>query len=319
MTRITVFGEALVDLVGQGGPLFRAVPGGGPANVAIGLSRLDVPATLVTGLGGDAFGRLVAAHVTGSGVRLETQPAPFTGMAVVTLDDGGVPAYDFALSWEPATPAVPAGTVALVTGSLTAALAAPQTEAAMSAARPAATVCYDPNIRPAFSAGQDADQDRVARQAALSDVVKASAEDLAWLHPGVDPVQVARDWLDSGPAVVVVTRGADGCTAVTRSVVVDVPAPQVAVADTIGAGDAFMSGLLAGLHAGGLLGAGRRKPLGELTAATLEQLLTKASAAAALTCARHGADPPTTAELAAWSRDGAMPARATGSAPGRIP
>lgn len=297
MSRITVFGEALVDLVGQGGPLFRAVPGGGPANVAIGLARLDLDVTLVTGLGEDAFGSLVTSHVTASGVRLENQPSAFTGMAIVTLRDGGVPAYDFALSWQAAVPAVPPGTVALHTGSLTAALAPAETEKAMAAAAPAATVSYDPNIRPVPSSDRETEQRRVARQVALSDVVKASDEDLAWLRPGEDPETVARDWLESGPALVIITRGPRGCTAVTRSVLIDVPAPQVTVADTVGAGDAFMSGLLAGLDAAGLLGAGKRAELGELGAWTLKELLTDANAAAAITCTRVGADPPTAAEL----------------------
>lgn len=301
MSRITVFGEALVDLVGQGGPLFRAVPGGGPANIAIGLARLGVDVTLVTGLGEDAFGSLVTSHVTASGVRLDNQPSAFTGMAIVTLADG-VPAYDFALSWQAAVPAVPPGTVALHTGSLTATLAPAETEKAMAAAAPTATVCYDPNIRPVPSSVREVEQRRVARQVALSDVVKASDEDLAWLRPGEDPETIARDWLESGPSVVVVTRGPRGCTAVTRSVLIDVPAPQVTVADTVGAGDAFMAGLLAGLDTAGLLGAAKRDELGQLRAWTLKELLTVANAAAAITCTRIGADPPTAAELKRFLR-----------------
>lgn len=54
---------------------------------------------------------------------------------------------------------------------------------------------------------------RVERCVALSDVVKASDEDAAWLYPGRPIEQVAAHWLALGPAVVVVTRGADGSTA----------------------------------------------------------------------------------------------------------
>lgn len=55
---------------------------------------------------------------------------------------------------------------------------------------------------------------RVERCVALSDVVKASDEDLEWLYPGQDPERVAEQWLASGPAVVLVTRGGDGALAV---------------------------------------------------------------------------------------------------------
>jgi fructokinase len=78
----------------------------------------------------------------------------------------------------------------------------------------------------------------------------------------------------------------------------------IAVRDTVGAGDAFTSALLAGLLSAGLLGAGEgpRAALAEATdgpapAAPVLRALTLAARAAALTCTREGADPPTAAEL----------------------
>ncbi|GAA3236280.1 carbohydrate kinase [Actinocorallia longicatena] len=298
--RVVVFGESLVDLMGTpDGRTFRAEPGGSPANVAVGLGRLGVPTTLVTGLGDDAFGRLVEARLTSSAVTLDVQPAPFTGVAVVSLDAAGVPSYDFALSWEPLAPVLPGDARVLHTGSVTA--GAPPggrvVEAAIAAARPDSMVTYDPNIRPALLGDRDSERRRVERQVALSDVVKASEEDLAWLYPGADPVRTARAWQESGPALVVLTRGAEGCAAVTHDGVTARAALTVRVADTVGAGDAFMSGLLWGLAAAGLLDPARRDALRGARPEDLDEPLARASTAAAITCTRAGSDPPTVAEL----------------------
>ncbi|GAA4223902.1 carbohydrate kinase [Actinomadura meridiana] len=295
MARIVVFGEALVDLVGDpGGRRFRADPGGGPANVAVGLGRLGDAVTLVTGLGDDAFGRLVTGHLARSGVTTELWDAPFTPLAVVSVDELGVPSYDFAISWEPAGAGVSPDAAVLHTGSLAAALAPGAVEKAMTAAP---TVCYDPNIRPPLLGAREVERRRVERQVSLGDVVKASDEDLAWLYPGADPVEIAHRWLRLGPALVVVTRGPGGCVAVTASGQVERPAPVVEVVDTVGAGDAFMSGLLSGLLAAGLLDPARRDDLTRADATSLSAPLASALACAAITCARPGADPPTAEEL----------------------
>ncbi|MWA02668.1 carbohydrate kinase [Actinomadura sp. LD22] len=296
MTRIVVLGEALVDLVGEpGGRRFRADPGGSPANVAVGLARLGADATLLTRLGDDAFGRLVTDHVTASGAALDARPAAFTSLAIVPVDAAGVPSYDFALSWDPAPVRLPPDTAVLHTGSLAAAIVPDAVEAAM---REAPVVTYDPNVRPAFARDRTAERERVERQVELSDVVKASDEDLAWLYPGTDPAEVARRWHDLGPALVVVTRGPRGCIAINEAGLIERPAPPVEVVDTVGAGDAFMSGLLSGLLAGGLLDPAKRTALLRAGETLLSAPLAKALAAAAYTCARPGADPPTTEALA---------------------
>ncbi|MEU6344730.1 PfkB family carbohydrate kinase [Streptomyces sp. NPDC046977] len=164
---------------------------------------------------------------------------------------------------------------------------------------------YDPNLRPALLGPPEAERPRAERLVALSDVVKASEEDLAWLCPGRAPEDVAADWARRGPCLVVVTRGAGGaeafCPPDRRH---RVPGRRVPVADTIGAGDAFMAGLLSGLLAAGLLGdrAGRLR----LCAATrggpafrdVAAALALAARVAELTCARRGADPPFLAEVA---------------------
>lgn len=166
--------------------------------------------------------------------------------------------------------------------------------------RRAAGAHVDDQLRPQHPAGADRrDQrgrERIARLAALSDVVKVSDEDLAWVAPGRDPLDIARDWLSRGPSIVAVTRGASGAVAVCRAGVVEVPAKKVDVVDTVGAGDAFTVGLLDALWELGLLGAEQRERLRKIGVGDLESVLHTASSMSALTVARPGADLPTRAQ-----------------------
>jgi fructokinase len=126
--------------------------------------------------------------------------------------------------------------------------------------------------------------------------VKASEQDLRWLYPEEPLDRVVGRWLALGPALVVVTRGARGAHARGRTMTVDVPAAQVSrVVDTVGAGDAFTAALLDGLRRLGALGPAGS--LHELSAEDVDQVLNRASVAAALSIARAGATPPTLAEL----------------------
>jgi fructokinase len=133
---------------------------------------------------------------------------------------------------------------------------------------------------------------------AVADVVKASAEDVEWLQPGRSPEEVASAWLARGPALVVITRGGAGALAAGRSSgSLSRPGMPVDVVDTVGAGDSFMSALLAGLAHRDLLGADRRQALRAMVADDVAALLDEAIAASAVTCSRQGADPPRAAEL----------------------
>jgi fructokinase len=132
----------------------------------------------------------------------------------------------------------------------------------------------------------------------LSDVVKASDEDVAWLYPGENVAVVASRWLALGPAVVVVTLGVEGSRVVTPQGSITVNARRVTVADTIGAGDSFMSGLIAGLAESGLLGAANRAALRDAPIEVIRGLVETATVCSAITVSRAGAQPPTSAELA---------------------
>lgn len=302
--RALVVGEALVDVVRRTDGSVAEHPGGSPMNVAIGLGRLGRGIDLLTWLGQDARGDAVRRHLEASAVRVltgDTHPAS-TSVATATLDADGVATYDFDLTWDlPAQWDEPVVDPLVVhTGSIAAVLA-PGGAAVIqlvAAHRASSTITYDPNLRPALMGTPQATRPRVEALVALSDVVKVSDEDLEWLHPGVAPTEIAEEWSRLGPGLVVVTHGGDGAFACTATgVKLTVPAPRVKVADTVGAGDSFMSGLIDGLWSAGLLGADRRGALADVDAATLKRVLTRCARIAAITVSRAGANPPSSAEL----------------------
>jgi fructokinase len=102
----------------------------------------------------------------------------------------------------------------------------------------------------------------------------------------------AAQMLGAGVRLVVITLGARGALGVHRDFSLSVRAPEVHVVDTIGAGDAFGAALLAWLHDHGAIGTELSLEREELNAA-----LDYACLAAALTCARAGADPPRKSEM----------------------
>ena len=302
--RALVVGEALVDVVLRPGAEPAEHPGGSPANVAIGLGRLGRDVDLLSWLADDAHGDLVREHLAGSGVRVLTgDRAPDrTPVARAHLDADGVATYEFDLTWDlPARWDEAEGSPLVVhTGSI-ATVIEPGGEAVarlLADRRATATLTYDPNLRPALMGAPEQTLPVVERLVALADVVKVSDEDLAWLHPGVPPVEIARDWVARGPALVVVTLGGEGALAVTAGGdEVAVTAPRVQVADTVGAGDSFMAALVDGLWSADLLGAGARERLRGIDRATVEQVLVRCAQVAAITVSRAGANPPTRAEL----------------------
>jgi len=161
------------------------------------------------------------------------------------------------------------------------------------------TVSYDPNARPALLGEPARALPDIERLVTLSDVVKVSDEDLAWLYPGRDDEEIAGEWLATGPALVVVTRGGAGVYGVAAGVEVRRVAVPIELVDTVGAGDSFTSGLLDGLQRADLLGGPQREALAAIDRATLDSVLEEAAMIAAITCSRPGADPPTRPQLEA--------------------
>jgi fructokinase len=301
-SRVLVVGEALVDVVRRDGE--DAVhPGGSPLNVAVGLQRLGVPTTLHSAFGADPHGVAIAQHLEQSEVAITpgTIGDRPTSVALATIDATGAASYAFSIEWDPASLDVDPGSVAaLHVGSIGAVLqpGAALVERLLTELRPTATISYDPNIRPQLMGSADLARPQIERIITLADVVKASDEDIAWLYPDAVVTDVVASWLARGPALVVVTGGRDGADAITAGGTVHIPAPVTHVVDTIGAGDSFMSALLAALSDRDLLGGDRRAALRELPASEVAAVVEFAARCAAITVSRPGADPPTRDDLA---------------------
>lgn len=307
---ILVTGESLVDLIPVEATTFEAVLGGSPFNTAIGLGRLGVPTGFAGRISTDAMGellveRLAADKVDLSFVARTPQPSPLAFVTRGTAATGaryafylGSTAYDgpapLPAQWSDQVAHLHIGSFAAVDGALG--------EAALAALKGAAgrgTTSFDPNIRPFVVPPVDQTRALVEERVRLSTIVKASDEDMDWLYPERDPHASAAAWAAQGPRLVVLTRGGAGSTAFFDGRHVEMKAPLITVADTVGAGDSFMAALLAAMHRDAALGP--RANLGS-TALTEERVgawLRFATTASAITCTRKGANPPTRPEVEA--------------------
>jgi fructokinase len=301
---IVVCGEALIDMIHNGDGKQRAAPGGGPFNTARALARLGVPTAFLGHLSSDAFGQDLARLLEEDGVdlRFATVGPESTTIAVADVDSQGVAEYQFLIRgtsapnltpemvpdhFGPDVSALHLGTLGLVLEPVASTLAG---LAEREAGR--RLLMLDPNIRLGLIP-EDEYRDRLRTVISQSTIVKASDTDVAWLYPDLDYEDAAGRILDEGVRLAVVTLGADGAYGAHRDVRLKVPAAQVEVVDTIGAGDAFGAALLAWLH-----DHGRLEPEILLEQDELRSALEFACLAAAITCTRAGADPPRASEMA---------------------
>ena len=305
---ILVSGEALIDLIPD--PVkanaYDAVLGGSPFNVAIGLARLGSATAFVSRISTDGNGEALSAALTENGVRLDfvvrdKRPSTLAFVMRGTAKTGSrysfyLDATSFDGPW-PFPTSWPANARHLHVGSISAVdpRHGETVVEALRRARETASVSFDPNIRPLVTPDRESVRELVERQVRLAHLVKASAEDLEWLYPDRAIAESLAGWSRLGPRFCVATLGEKGALAAAGSERIAVPAPEVDVVDTVGAGDSFMSALLGTMDRDGAFGATPEAPTRE----RLERWLRFAAAASAITCARKGSDPPTRVEVEA--------------------
>jgi fructokinase len=295
MTSALVVGESLVDVVRRPDATTVEHAGGSAANVAVALARLGRPVQLLTAVGDDERGAALARHLNQSAVGVLGRPQVLarTSTAEAVLAADGSASYGFDIEWR--LPEAPRPSPAVVHACSIGAVLEPGASGVrrlLEDLRPIATVSYDINARPAVTGSGPELVASVEAVVALADIVKASDEDLAVLYPG-EPQRGVDRLLDLGAPAVVLTRGRSGASWFGLDGRVDVPAAEVEVADTIGAGDTFGAAVIDGLWELDALG-GR---LAELTADEIGSVLRHAARAAAVTVSRPGADPPYRHEL----------------------
>ena len=298
--QVWVCGEVLIDLIPDGKER-KAVVGGGPANTAKALAKLGIATQFIDGLSSDQYGQIALKELQQDGVLLDyvnSSDKP-TALAIVSLSNTGAATYEFVInetatfdfshSWLPdpfkLKPAL------LHIGTLVTAIepAASILHEWASQVAEVAPVVFDPNIRPAVLGNRDLYVAAVEKWVAISACVKVSDDDLYWLYPDEKIESVVNRWLSDGVALVVVTYGAKGITGHTSSGSVEVDAVKVEVVDTVGAGDTVGAVLVEAII---------EKGLSNLTGDLLRDALARAVKAAAITCSRTGARPPSKMELA---------------------
>jgi fructokinase len=299
---VWVCGEALIDLipVEPGSEQRNAIPGGGPANTAHALARLDIPTEFIGGLSDDEYGRRMRAEFIADGVGLTFTPEHKlpTCLAIVSIAIDGGATYEFKIDGT-ATFAFGAETMpdpntfnpdAIYIGTL-ATIIEPGAKILkdwIEKSKDCAPIIYDPNIRSAVISDRDKYQEVVKNWVGLSNVVKASEGDLTWLYPDIEPLDIAHTWVEEGVKLVVITKGENGIIGVTNNQEIFIPGIKVDVIDTVGAGDTVGAVLVEAIVEFGLE---------KLTNELLSHTLHRAVLAASITCSRSGANPPTKDEL----------------------
>mgnify|MGYP000114641133 CR=1 FL=1 len=303
-------GEALIDMIpaplADGRTGYVPYSGGAVFNTAIALGRLGIATGMLTGLSTDLFGDQLAGALANSHVdtSLCVRSKLPTTLAFVSLENGQA-SYTFydensagrMLSGADIPP-LPKNVNALFFGGISLAVE-PCADAyadLLCMASEEHVVMLDPNIRPDFIGDTDRYRARLDRILSHANIVKISDEDLAWIFPDAEPVNIkARRLQASGPSIVIVTRGAEGATALLKDQAeVSVAARSVAVVDTVGAGDTFNAGVLAALANQDLL---TKKSLLHLSKEAVQTALSYGAEAAALSVSRAGANPPWREEL----------------------
>jgi len=247
-------GELLWDALPAG--LFL---GGAPFNVACYLSAAGVPTTMVSRVGADRLGEEAVRRAQRYGVGtdlVQVDPTLPTGFVGATIDESGQPTYviEDAVAWD----AIEASDVllaragrarAIVFGSL-AQRHATTRRTIERLWEGSALQVFDINLRPPFE-----DRDVIRGSLQRADVVKVNREELhrlaSWFElPNGDRESASALSGKFSCPVVCVTRGAAGAGLWRDDTWTEHEGFKVEVRDTVGAGDAFLAVLLAGLLSG---------------------------------------------------------------------
>ena len=305
--QVVTAGEALVDLVEQADGSLLPCAGGSVFNFTRALAAQGVATGYLNPLSRDGFGRLLADTLVRSGVTLAA-PEPVaepTSLAVVSVDEAGQPAYSFHREGV-ADRAVDSaslfertqrwrGVEAVCTGCL--ALAPQDGERYLPWLRACRedglAVVVDANLRPSVMDAPALWRASVLAALGLADLVKVSEEDLRHLLPGSDdPLAAAAGLFATGPAqLVALTLGGAGALLLARDgrVWQARECAELQVADTVGAGDSFLAGLVAGLLAEGGL---QRRSGSDIASAAAARALARAVASASHCVQQRGCVPP---------------------------
>jgi len=305
MSSVLVIGEALVDVVHSGNGEIRNVPGGSPANTAVALARLGITTYMKARISKDKFGSEIRSYLENQNVNLNLSlfvDEPSSVINAFVQKDGSAKyeanlrgASDYGWTKSELDIALDYDIKIIQLGSLTSYIepGASNVENWYKQLRNNSKhlLAFDPNIRhPLDAQPEDEVRKRAKNLASLAHVVKASDEDLSWISPDQDFIETAKNFIENGTTLVVITLGKRGAVAINSNFeVIQIPAPVVEVKDTIGAGDTFAAALIAQLLEKQIVD---EKALSALPLSDLREILSNCAMTSGLTCSRQGANPP---------------------------
>jgi fructokinase len=308
---VVCFGELLIDFVALESGVtvgeasgFQKAPGGAPANVAVGVARLNYPSAFMGQVGDDPFGHFLAGVLRADQINvrgLKFSDKARTALAFVSLAEGGErsfvfyrhPSADMLMTPDDVDFSVIDAARIFHFGSITL-IGEPSRSATLAAVEYARDrglrLSYDPNLRLALWPDADAARAGMLSGLEYAHIVKVSDEEVEFMTGAADVGPLWRDQTE----LIVVTHGARGATVYTRSAHYYLPGFQVVPVDTTGAGDGFVAGLLVGL-----LDHGDSYP------EHMNDILRFANAVGALTTTQRGAIPalPTRAAVEAFLKN----------------
>ncbi|MCT8517881.1 aminoimidazole riboside kinase [Glaesserella parasuis] len=305
MSKIWVLGDAVVDLIPDGDNHYLRCAGGAPANVAVGVSRLGGEAGFIGRVGNDPLGKFMQQTLQAEKVSTEQMildPQQRTSTVIVGLDQGE---RSFTFMVNPSAdqflevndlPNFQQGewlhccSIALINDPSR----STTIEAIRRVKQAGGFVSFDPNLRESLWSSLDEMKKVVNSVVAMADVLKFSEEELILLTNTTNLEDATKEVTSLYPEkLIIITLGKDGAIYHLNGKSQVVASKALKPVDTTGAGDAFVSGLLAGLS---------QVSNWKESDAVLVEVIRKANASGALATTAKGAMSalPNKAELEAF-------------------
>lgn len=259
MNKVWLTGDAVVDLIPETVNTYLKCPGGAPANVAVGIARLEGDCAFFGRVGHDPFGAFMRETLALEGVditHLHMDAAQRTSTVLVDLDESGERTFTFMVKpsadqfvEKSDVPSFLAGEW-LHTCSISLANEPSRSStlhALVAIKVVGGFVSFDPNLRDEVWQNPSEIKDVVMKAVSLADVVKFSEEELLFLTDTTDLQQGLASIESLNIPLVAITLGAKGALVVFDGKQQIITGISVGVVDTTGAGDAFVCGLVAQL------------------------------------------------------------------------
>ncbi|GLT28571.1 hypothetical protein SLA2020_034930 [Shorea laevis] len=270
---VVCFGEMLIDFVPTVGgvslaeaPAFKKAPGGAPANVAVGISRLGGSSAFIGKVGDDEFGYMLADILKQNNVDNSDMCLHESELDINLVKKASIFHY---------------GSISLIEEPCRSAQLA-----AMNIAKKSGSILsYDPNLRLPLWPSAEAARKGIMSVWDQADIIKISEDEISFLTGGDDPYDdnvVLQKLFHPTLKLLVVPEGSVGCRYYTKAFKGRVPGVKVKPVDTTGAGDAFVGGMLSSIASDSKIFKDEKQ---------LREALLFANACGALTVTERGAIP----------------------------